>query len=357
MKKVLLIGFIVCLLGTLVACGRSVDSALQEEASSASISSAEQIVEGSQIAEESTPAPTENNEETVLIAYFSLSDIVPEGADAVASATPYVGSTEYAAMEIQRQVGGDLFAIKTEESYPVSHADCSEIAENELRTDARPELSTHLESMEQYDTVYIGYPIWWYQEPMAIRTFLEEYDLSGKKIIPFCTSLGAGISESERSIEALCPDAVVEKGLALRTGQEDFSRQISEWLVDIGEKEEATDLKIKITVGDTELTATLEDNATTRYFVEQMPMTLPMMDLYGREMCYRYGAYALPTDAMRSDGYEVGDIAYWAPGGSLVILYAQNGEHFERQQVGHIDSGVEVFETTGDTDVTFELME
>lgn len=123
------------------------------------------------------------------------------------------------------------------------------------------------------------------------------------------------------------------------------------------QKGEATDLKIKITVGDTELTATLEDNATTRYLVEQMPMTLPMMDLYGREMCYRYGAYALPTDAMRSDGYEVGDIAYWAPGGSLVILYAQNGEHFERQQVGHIDSGVEVFETTGDTDVTFELME
>ncbi|MCD8012702.1 MAG: hypothetical protein LUG99_05935 [Lachnospiraceae bacterium] len=119
--------------------------------------------------------------------------------------------------------------------------------------------------------------------------------------------------------------------------------------------EVSTEIRIKITVGDTELYATFEDNATTRELIEQMPMTLPMMDLYGREMCYRYGAYALTTDDLQSDGYEVGDIAYWPPGGSLVILYAQNGEHFERQHLGHIDSGVEVFETTGDVDVTFEV--
>lgn len=119
---------------------------------------------------------------------------------------------------------------------------------------------------------------------------------------------------------------------------------------------EVSEVKIKITVGDAELFATLENNATTKALVEQMPMTLPMMDLYGREMCYRYGAYALPTDHLQSDGYEIGDIAYWAPGGSLVILYEQNGEHFERQHLGHIDSGVEIFENTGDTDVTFKVV-
>lgn len=123
------------------------------------------------------------------------------------------------------------------------------------------------------------------------------------------------------------------------------------------EESEESDVKVKITVGDTELTASMEDNATTRAILEQMPMTLPMMDLYGREMCYRYGAYALPTDHLQSDGYEVGDIAYWAPGGSLVILYEQNGEQFERQHLGHIDSGVEVFQNTGDVDVKFEVME
>lgn len=117
------------------------------------------------------------------------------------------------------------------------------------------------------------------------------------------------------------------------------------------------EMRIRITVGDTELYADLEDNVTTRAWIEQMPMTLSMQDLYGREMCYRYGADAMPTDELRSDGYEVGDIAYWPPRGSLVILYAQNGEQFERQHLGHIESGVEIFETTGDVDVTFELVE
>lgn len=124
----------------------------------------------------------------------------------------------------------------------------------------------------------------------------------------------------------------------------------------LADETEVSEVKVKITVGETELIAVMEDNVTTQAIIEQMPMTLPMMDLYGREMCYRYGAYALSTDNLRSDGYEVGDIAYWAPGGSLVILYKQNGEQFERQHLGHIDSGVEIFETTGDSDVTFELV-
>lgn len=117
------------------------------------------------------------------------------------------------------------------------------------------------------------------------------------------------------------------------------------------------DMRVKITVGDTELFASLEDNATTREWVKKLPVTLSMSDLYGREMCYRYGNGTFPTDDLRTDGYEVGDLAYWPPMGSLVILYEQNGEKFERQHLGHIDSGVEVFETTGDAEVTFELVE
>lgn len=122
------------------------------------------------------------------------------------------------------------------------------------------------------------------------------------------------------------------------------------------EKKNAEKFNVKITVGKRELTAVLENNATTRYLVERMPMTLPMLDLYDREMCYRYGANALPTERLQSDGYEVGDIVYWAPGGSLVILYRQNGEQFERQHLGRIESGVDLFKTTGDVNVTFELI-
>ena len=116
-------------------------------------------------------------------------------------------------------------------------------------------------------------------------------------------------------------------------------------------------MKIKITAAGKEMIAVLEDNATARALAKQMPMTLPMMDLYGREMCYRYGPYALPTENAQSEEYRKGDIVYWAPSGSLVIFYAQDGERFAHYDLGHIDVGTEVFQETGDTPVTFELLE
>lgn len=81
-----------------------------------------------------------------------------------------------------------------------------------------------------------------------------------------------------------------------------------------------------------------------------------MMDLYGREMCCRFEE-ELPTGQLRSDGYEVGDLVYWPPRHSFVILYKQNGEQFSRQQIGHIASGVEIFDGIGDVDVTIERLE
>lgn len=113
--------------------------------------------------------------------------------------------------------------------------------------------------------------------------------------------------------------------------------------------------EVRVTVGDHTLTATLEDNATTRAFVEMLPLTLPMLDLYGREMCYRF-TDALPTDAASTQGYEVGEIVYYPPRHSFVILYAQNGERFQMQKMGRIDSGVEIFDGIGNVEVTFELV-
>ncbi len=115
--------------------------------------------------------------------------------------------------------------------------------------------------------------------------------------------------------------------------------------------------KLKITVGDKVLFATLEDNATVKDFVSKLPTTLKMENLYGREMCYRYGAGGLAEAATRDDRYEIGDIVYWKPRGSFVILYKQNGEEFERVQLGHIESGVEIFNGLGTTEIKFELVE
>ena len=119
--------------------------------------------------------------------------------------------------------------------------------------------------------------------------------------------------------------------------------------------ESMEEYRIKITVNGRELTAVLTDNATTRAFVEKLPVTLPMQDLYGREMCYRFPD-ALPTDNVSVSGYEVGEIVYYPPMHSFVIMYAQNGERFSMQKLGRIETGVEMFDGIGDVDVSFALM-
>ena len=125
---------------------------------------------------------------------------------------------------------------------------------------------------------------------------------------------------------------------------------------EIVDKLAAGALRLKITAGDKILFATLEDNLTVRDFLRKLPTTLPMQNLYGREMCYHYGADGLAESSSRSDGYEVGDLIYWPPAGSLVILYKQNGELFERVQVGRIVEGdVKIFDGGGDMTVKFEL--
>ncbi len=119
--------------------------------------------------------------------------------------------------------------------------------------------------------------------------------------------------------------------------------------------EAAESVKVKITVGERSMTASFLNNATTEALVKKFPLTLPMADLYGREMCCRFEE-ELPAREAATGGYEVGDICYWTPRRSFVIFYRQNGEVISNlQKVGHIDSGVEIFELTGDVAVRFEL--
>lgn len=119
---------------------------------------------------------------------------------------------------------------------------------------------------------------------------------------------------------------------------------------------ESQGIKVKVTAGEHVLIATFLDNATTRALIAKFPLTVPMMDLYSREMCYRFPD-ALPANEAKTSGYEVGDIVYWTPRHSFVIMYEQNSERISNlQKIGRIDSGVEIFKRTGDIHVTFELM-
>ena len=111
------------------------------------------------------------------------------------------GNTERVAEFVQKAVGGDLFEIETVREYSKDYMVCIEEAKAELREGARPELKKYPESIEQYDTIFVGYPNWWGTMPMCVYTFLEHFDLTGKKIVPFCTNEGSGLGGSERELK------------------------------------------------------------------------------------------------------------------------------------------------------------
>lgn len=172
----------------------------------------------------------------VLIAYFSWAANGENGdVDAVTSASIVNGNYHIAADFVEQATNGDLFEIKTAEGYPVEYNATTDAAAEEKEQNARPELTSHVENMDDYDTVVLIYPNWWGTIPMAVASFLEEYDFTGKTVLPLCTNEGSGMGSSENDIAALIPDATLAEGLAVRGGNVDSSQEdINNWLKDNG---------------------------------------------------------------------------------------------------------------------------
>lgn len=162
--------------------------------------------------------PTDREISNILVAYFS-----------------HTGNTEVIAGMIAEQTGGDLFHVETTTVYPEEYNDLIAQARQEQDDDARPELASSVADMDAYDTVFIGYPNWWGTMPMTMFTFLENYDFSGKTVVPFCTHEGSALGSSESDIAELIPDAELLDGLAVR-GQTALNRQdeareaVADWL-------------------------------------------------------------------------------------------------------------------------------
>lgn len=134
------------------------------------------------------------------------------GASRVIADGQLYGNTEYVARLIGEATGGDLFAIKTEGTYPTPHKALIDDAKKEAEADERPKLTTHITNLADYDVVFVGYPNWWYDMPMAIYTFFDEYDFSGKTIIPFVTHGGSSFSQSVETIAEMETGAKIIKG-------------------------------------------------------------------------------------------------------------------------------------------------
>lgn len=163
-----------------------------------------------------------------LVAYFSRKD-----ENYVSGMLKYleVGNTEVAAGMIQKLTGADIFKIEPRQEYSKGYNDCIAEAQEDQRRNARPELKIYPESIREYDTIYLGYPNYWGTMPMAVFTFLEHFDFSGKKIRPFCTHEGSGMGSSVSDIRRLCPGADVESGLAIQGGSvQKAENRIKQWL-------------------------------------------------------------------------------------------------------------------------------
>lgn len=155
---------------------------------------------------------TVKEDKKVLVAYFS-----------------YTGNTKEMAKEISKETGGDLFEIKTDKKYD----DLTNEAKDEIENDERHTLVSKVNHIEDYDVVFVGYPIWWHSSPVQINTFLEAYDLSDKTVIPFCTSGSSDLSETLPSFKNSCKAKKILEGLTLN-GSEATSKsgqkEIKNWL-------------------------------------------------------------------------------------------------------------------------------
>jgi flavodoxin len=249
MKKLTVMILSAILFFSLTACSGEKEDAnqtTQTKTSSNKIEESEKIVENesSQTVDEVSENPEPVSDEgSILIAYFSVpEDVDTDGADAIAGASIVVkdgeklGNVQYIAQTIQEMIGGDLFRIETVQQYPLDHETLVNQASDEQAADARPELASHIENPEQYDTIILGYPNWWGDMPQPLYTFLEEYDFSGKTIIPFCPHGGSGFSRTESTIQKMQPNATVSSN-SYKVSREDVvdsTEDVIAWTKSLG---------------------------------------------------------------------------------------------------------------------------
>ena len=163
----------------------------------------------------------------VLTVYYSRKgeNYFPDGIRSVPK-----GNTAYASEHIQAAVGGDLFEIDTVKPYAENYRACCGEAVVEAKANARPEIKGYVEDMSQYDTIFVCYPCWCGTAPMCVFTFLEHYDLTGKKIVPLCTNEGSGLAKAPADLARSCPGAVIAEGLAVLGHQvKDSEKVIADW--------------------------------------------------------------------------------------------------------------------------------
>ena len=384
MKRV--IGWLVfaSLLLSINGCGKQVESESQ-------IGNLQPDVQESGQAASAESEEAENHQVTenhILIAYFSWADntVVEDEKSAVESALSHYesigdrgnydaadavtsasilspGNTAKMAQWIHEYVGGDLFPIVVTDAYPDHYEECMDRAADEKAQHARPELAGHLNNMDDYDVIFLGFPNWWSTAPMAVLSFIEEYDLSGKTIVPFCSHGTGGIAGSVRDITAVLPDSakVMDPIGVYRADIDRAQPEIEGWLNNLGflkkesaPQEDDNEKSLKMTADGQEVLITLYDTPAAKALYDMCPMELDFKDFNGTEKI-SYLPQDLPTEGEQGGCTpKTGDICLYAPWGNLAVFYHDFQYSDDLILLGHIDSGIELL-TGQDNDFSVTL--
>ena len=318
--------------------------------------------------EEPSEAPAgssalENSSETgenggVLIAYFSWAEnaVLEEGVDAMTS--PSVSEPENVQQLggwSQEESGGELFSMQVTDPDPSAWDACLEGANEERGQNARPALvEPQVENLDSYDTVFLGYPNWWYGVPMALLTFLEENDLSGKDVYLFCSHGTGGLARSVEIITEAAPEANISDNIFdcyeedAPASQGDIQAWVAE--LDLSQPQETTSseteendmesTQIAVTCGDMQVVYELNDSPTAQSLLSQLPLTVEVEDFSTNEKVF-YPPQELDTsDTPLAEG-GAGTLAYYAPWGDVVLFYDSFSANGSLYELGEAVSGVE----------------
>lgn len=320
----------------------------------------------------STNEVSNSTSSNTLIAYFSYYENVGdnETTDADTSASVVVdngepsGATAYVAQTIQEKIGGDLHSIQVADVYSADFDETRDRNHEEADEETLPALVASDLAIEAYDTVFIGYPVWATDAPRAIFSFLEQYDLTGKTVIPFCTHDGYGSGRSYAEIFAATDAGSEGEGLAIESEEIlDSESAIDQWLADL-DLEPATQSStqnttpVRLTIDGQAVEAIFYDSELAQEIMTQFPLTVGMSNYGGREIYGRLDDFTPENIPTGQTNFENGDITYCEQNNSLAVFYAQTERpnlSMEVVPIGKVTSDLSMFEELpSSVEVTFE---
>ena len=302
------------------------------------------------VAEESAPADSEAG--SILVAYFSWAENAILADDVDAMASPSVippGNVQQLAGWVQEETGGDLFSIRVTDPYPSDWDACLARANEERGSNARPELEENVENLAQYDTIFLGYPNWWYGVPMALLTFLESNDFSGKDVYLFCSHGTGGLARSVELISTAIPSANISDNI-FDCYEEDASSSeepVKAWVNGLGfsrpaDGEQAVaQRQISVRFGDNTAVYALNDSNAADSLYAMLPLTVEIQDYSDNEKIF-YPEQGLDTSDTPLAQGGAGTLAYYEPWGDVVFFYDDYSENPSLFELGQAVSGGEL---------------